>query len=284
MTIRLVTATTLPHPDSESALLIDALAARGAVATMAAWDSAADDPADDPADDWRSAGSIILRSPWNYADHIDAFCVWGRAVSALAPFWNPWPLIEWNCHKGYLAKLGAAGVAIPPTRVVPAGDDLALTAGDAGADGRIVVKPAIGAGARGAVRGLPGDPVFAARTDHDRIVQPFMPEIAAGETSLIYFGGVFSHAVTKRPAAADWRVQPQYGGSLQPCVPAADIIALADAALAAAPHATLYARVDIVRMAGRPVLMELELIEPELFLHECAAAAGQLADALLARL
>jgi hypothetical protein len=110
------------------------------------------------------------------------------------------------------------------------------------------------------------------------MLQPFVPEVsAAGEWSLLFLGGRFSHAVRKRPAAGDYRVQWEFGGTAETGVPANQVIADAEGVLAAVPGRPLYARVDGVERGGRLVLMELELIEPHLFLGWDASAAGRLA-------
>jgi len=117
------------------------------------------------------------------------------------------------------------------------------------------------------------------------MVQPFVHSIAeAGEVSMIYFGGVFSHAICKRPAAGDYRVQDLYGGTVHAHTPTAAERRLAEAVLAQAPAATTYARVDLVSHEGRPALMELEAIEPELFLGATPDAAANFAAELARRL
>src|SRR5204862_3736273 len=107
----------------------------------------------------------------------------------------------------------------------------------------------------------------------DALVQPFVHEVEHGEVSLMYFGGVLSHAVRKRPGAGDFRVQAEHGGSVQAHVPTDAEREVARAALAAVPVAATYARIDLVTTAGGPLLMEAELIEPELFLPFAAGAA-----------
>jgi glutathione synthase/RimK-type ligase-like ATP-grasp enzyme len=131
------------------------------------------------------------------------------------------------------------------------------------------------------------DPACAAHLEAllaggDVLVQPFIPSVAAdGEVSLIYFGGQFCHAIRKRPAEGDFRVQDMYGGTVHAYSPAADEVELATIALAATPAPTTYARVDIVRLPdGRPAVMELELIEPELFLGATPDAAMRFAEVL----
>ena len=135
------------------------------------------------------------------------------------------------------------------------------------------MKPAIGAGANGAMKARKDDPALARHLadilqSKDALAQPFVPSVAeSGEVSLVYFGGRYSHAIRKLPAKGDFRVQNQHGGTLHPHEPTSRELAVGEAALAAAPMPATYARVDLVEWEGNPVVMELEMIEPELFLR-----------------
>lgn len=200
---------------------------------------------------------------------------------------NPVPVLRWNSDKAYLADLGRQGVAVVPTIEVAALDETALAgARDALGSGEIIVKPPISAGADGTHRLAPGASVPADALGQRRLVQPFMPGILqAGEYSLFFFGGRYSHAIVKRPAAGDFRVQPQFGGHEEAWEANAAARRLAAAALAAAPAPPVYARIDMVEGgAGELAIMELELIEPQLFLHlapdEGAAFGAAVADVL----
>ena len=155
------------------------------------------------------------------------------------------------------------------------------------------MKPAVSGGAHRTWRASPGEPADEARLsamagDGTVLIQPLVDEIERdGEWSLIFFDGRFSHAVIKRPRSGDFRVQKEHGGTVEPIVPSASIIADAARAIAAASAAgetPLYARVDGCVVDGTLMLMELELLEPELFLRTDAAAGDRLASALLARL
>ena len=198
---------------------------------------------------------------------------WAAALdawtAAAVPLANPAALLRWNTDKRYLGELAAKGVAIVPTLFAEALTDAELASGHARFGAEIIIKPAISGGADGTYRlgadgPLPGD--VAGQT---MLIQPMMPAITEeGEYSLFYFGGQFSHAILKRPAQGDFRVQEQFGGREIAVAAPAEAHALAKASLAAAPEAALYARVDMVRGPdGDFRLMELELIEPALFLH-----------------
>lgn len=276
MDVILATATRLPRPDEDDAPLHVALAARGARAATVAWD--------DPAADW-SARAVVLRSTWNYVPNLAAFLPWVERTAAATALWNPAPVVRWNHHKGYLLELAARGVTVTPTRLLPRG---AQTDVDAllGEWPDLVLKPAVSAGSFGTLR-VRGDHhaarahLAAFQAERDLLAQPYLPSVEEhGERSLVWIDGVFSHAVRKAPRFAGDR-QAITG----PVEIAADERALAEAALATAPGPLLYARVDVARDAdGRPCVMELELIEPSLFLSFGAGAADRLAAAILRRL
>jgi glutathione synthase/RimK-type ligase-like ATP-grasp enzyme len=188
---------------------------------------------------------------------------------------NPVRVLRWNSDKAYLAELDAAGIATVPTRVSAAlaRKDLENARAEFGTD-ILVIKPPISGGADGTFRLAASDPVPPSVAGKRMMIQPFLPSIAAeGEYSLFYFGGIFSHSIIKRPAAGDFRVQDQFGG-YEDAVAAPDTAkALAEAALKATSAITntgalAYARVDMLRDGeGNFRLMELELIEPSLFVR-----------------
>lgn len=208
---------------------------------------------------------------WGYQRDVAGwYALLDRLAGEGLPVVNPVPVLRWNSDKAYLAELGAKGVAVVPTVEVDALDDASLTeAMSELATDEIVVKPAISGGADGTHRILPGAPIPADALGQRRLVQPMMPGILIeGEYSLFFFGGKFSHAIVKRPASGDFRVQEQFGGRETACEVGDAAQALAAQALAAAPAPPVYARVDMVgNAAGRLHIMELELIEPSLFLH-----------------
>jgi glutathione synthase/RimK-type ligase-like ATP-grasp enzyme len=282
MDVRLVTAREIPAPDRESPRVAEALRALGLAAEVVAWD--------DPAVDWRGARAHVIRSTWNYPARLAAFLAWAERTGAVGTLWNPAPAVRWNAHKGYLCELAARGLPVVPTELVPRGDARPLAALLAARGWRdAVAKPAVGLGAAGAARlraGAAGEAHLAALlAQGDALVQPFVESLPReGELSLVYFGGALRHAVRKHPAPGDFRVQEHAGGRTRPADAAADELAAAEAVLAAAPAPLLYARVDLVRIGGRPHLSELELIEPSLYLEHLpgghAAFARAIAEAL----
>ena len=203
------------------------------------------------------------------------------------PMLNPPALLRWNSDKSYLEQLAAAGVPTVASRTVQALDEAALTAARDTFGDELVVKPLVSASADNTFRIGPDDPIPASVHGKRMLVQPFMPSIAEhGEFSLMLFGGTFSHAIVKRPKPGDFRVQPHLGGSETPCEPPEGAIALAKAALAAAPAPATYARVDMVAGDGGALqIMELELIEPALWLQHApdgGAAFGAAIKAAIA--
>jgi glutathione synthase/RimK-type ligase-like ATP-grasp enzyme len=223
---------------------------------------------------------------WGY--HLD-YARWlaflESAEQARLPLVNPPALLRWNSDKAYLAELGDAGVPTVPTMAVESCSDADLEEARRrfGADW-LVIKPPVSASAMGAHRIGAGDDLPAESRGKPMIVQPLIEEIArTGEFSLMLFDGEFSHAVIKRPRSGDFRVQEYHGGETRPCdAPPAGAIALAQTALAAAPQHATYARVDTVPDdEGTLRIMELELIEPALFLDHAPDAGAAFASSIL---
>jgi glutathione synthase/RimK-type ligase-like ATP-grasp enzyme len=195
---------------------------------------------------------------------------------------NPPALLRWSSDKSYLAELAAAGIATVASQTVEALDDAALAKARATFGDQLVVKPLVSAAADDTFRLSGDDPIPSSVHGKRMLVQPFMPSIAkSGEYSLMLFGGQFSHCIVKRPKAGDFRVQPHLGGSETPCPPPTGAVALAQAALAAAPAAATYARVDMIEAEDRSLqIMELELIEPALWLQHAPDQGMAFAQAI----
>ena len=200
------------------------------------------------------------------------------------PIANPVPLLRWNSDKRYLAELGGRGIAVIPTRLVEALDETALAEARADFGDTLVIKPPVSAAADGTHKLGIADPIPEAAKGRTMMVQPFLPSVASeGEYSLMLFGSRFSHAIVKRPKSGDYRVQPHLGGTEQPCPPPDGAIELAQAALAAAPATALYARVDMVRdQTGQLAIIELELIEPALWLQHAPDGGASFGSAVRA--
>jgi glutathione synthase/RimK-type ligase-like ATP-grasp enzyme len=195
---------------------------------------------------------------------------------------NPPEVLRWNADKSYLARFAAAGAPVVPTLFVERLDEAALheAAARFGTDA-LIAKPRVSASAFQTIRWWPGTKL-AGGPDRAAILQPFLTDIeAGGELSLIYLGGAFSHAIRKRPQPGDFRVQPEYDGIITPHDPLPEEYEAAEAALRAADADLLYARVDLVRdVKGATVLMEIELVEPDLYLEHHPAAPAAFARAV----
>lgn len=220
---------------------------------------------------------------WGY--HLDV-ARWQAVLAAWPhdrPLFNPPALMAWNTRKTYLRDLDAAGIPIVPSIFGPADADTVAAAFDHFAVDQVVAKPQVSGGSWLTQRLRPGDAVEAIA---DAIIQPFLPAVGdEGELSFLFVGGTFSHAVRKVAAPGDFRIQPQFGGAFTRFEPDPGDLALAKRVIAAAPHEPLYARVDLIRRPdGTLALMELEAIEPDLYLDHGDDVPGKLADALLARL
>lgn len=282
MRIAFVTYAGLPALSPDDLLAIRPLAARGVHAEPAAWD--------DPAVSWTSYDGLVVRSAWNYHTRPDAFRGWIETIESLrVPMWNPPALLRWNANKAYLRDLERNGVDIVPTRWIERGTRVSLReALEDVASPNVVIKPAVSASAyetwrvdRDQLR-AEDESRFGSLTGRGTVmIQPFVPELARdGEWSLMFFRGRFSHAVLKRPAAGDFRVQHEHGGLAEPRTPPPDLVTSGERIVSLAPTKSLYARVDGVMVDGRFVLMELELLEPSLFLGSAPGAADRFADAI----
>ena len=234
---------------------------------------------------------LVLRSTWDYHLRFEAFLAWVDSVeTAGLPLWNPPTTVRWNVDKKYLLDVEARGIPVVPTRHAARGSGVALAALlRESAWAEAVVKPSVSGGAFETWRAGPGEADtrrFAGQlATMDCLVQPFLPElVSAGEWSLLFFRSRYSHAVLKRPVSGDFRVQEEFGGAFAAAQPPPGVLSAAGAALEAAGHETLYARVDGVVRGDRFEVMELELVEPSLFLGTATGAAERFAEAILAGL
>ncbi|MFD3574853.1 RimK family alpha-L-glutamate ligase [Streptomyces sp. NPDC058644] len=278
-TIALVTS----RPQLETGLdrdlpeLARSLGAAGADVATVSWD--------DPEADWERFDLVVIRSAWDYSERVTEFVAWAGRVARLTVLANPASVVRWNTDKRYLEELAGAGVPVVPTRYLAPDDTVEVPD-----DGEFVVKPTSGAGARYAGRYGKGEREAAVRHIErmhgeglTAMVQPYMPRIdETGERALVYVGGRFLHAIQKGAVLApgtayDDEKMPH--PDLRPWQPTPAELAVAERALAAVPGSPelLYARVDLVDGADDegPCVMELELVEPNLFLdlHQASLAA-----------
>jgi glutathione synthase/RimK-type ligase-like ATP-grasp enzyme len=280
--LTLATSAVIPgiHPDD--VYLVTSLKRLGIEATACVWN--------DPSVDWSRFDAVLMRTTWDYFKHYQAFKLWLDRLPI--PTINNLPLLRWNSEKRYLLELEQHGVDIIPTRITSA-SGLSGVLSDFFAR-EIVVKPTVSGAAWHTVRGVVGEAAFERSVrelprDLDYMVQPFVPEIVSdGEWSLMFFDGRYSHAVIKRAATGDYRVQSDFGGSADAAEPDAAIIASAQGVLSAVASIghvdQAYARVDGVVVAGRFLLMELEMVEPLLHLNNRPDVAERFAGNLHRRL
>lgn len=258
MRVVLASCSRLPLGDGDEEALVAALESDGVDVVWQPWGAETE------------ADLVVLRTTWDYPDHLDEFLTWCAGVPVLA---NPLPVVRWNIDKSYMAELAAHGVAVVPTAVVRPGEEPDFPQGE------FVVKPAVGAGSRGAGR----------FTDHAEarahlsalgvkaLVQPYQSSVDAhGETALVFFAGEYSHSFHKGPMLAQGLAEAESGlyveerlGSVEPSSAqvelANQVLDVAASLLSLRREDFLYARVDVVSgPGGEPLLLELELTEPSL--------------------
>ena len=286
--IALATCLDMPTGDGDDLPLVQALSDRGHQVSMVPWNQ--------PGVDWAAFDATVLRATWDYTLRREEFLAWVASVPRL---YNPEPVVAPNTDKTYLAELADAGLPVVPTQLVPPGGELELPE-----SGEFVLKPSIGAGSRGVGR------FDAARPDaHQRarehaerlhalgrtvLLQPYLDAVDAdGETAMIFFDGVFSHAARKGPMLRP-DVRHQVDGealyieeNITPREPSAAELAVAERvfkhANAGLAEDLLYARIDLLPSPDGPVVVELELVEPSLFLLYADGAADRFAAAISAR-
>lgn len=299
--IALVSAREALPLDEDMPVLVPALEAAGVDVSTPSWD--------DPRVDWSTYDAAVLRSTWDYVERIDEFLDWCARCATATLLLNPPDVIRWNTDKHYLAQLARAGVPVVPTRFIEPGtfaerefDEFlqggasACAVGVAGDIEQFVVKPAIGAGSRDAARYRHEDVEPA--LDHLQrllaagrsvLLQPYLARVdEQGETAALYLGGEFSHSIRKGPLLhhgaglveglfAPEDIRPRAADSAERAVAAA-----AYAAIPFQPPA--YARIDMIRDdRGAPVVLELELTEPSLFLASAPGSAERFARHLVER-
>ena len=273
--IALASCTEFPRGLGGETDLPELLAERGgAEAVWAIWD--------DPAVDWGAFDLVVVRCTWDYPEHLDAFRAWVQATAMTSEVVNPPRIILGNLHKGYLSDLGPDAV---PTIVVPAGMTIDL---DALGWPSVVVKPAVAVGGNGAVRGATQHDLdaltLAPRGAVDVVVQPYLDRVERdGETSIVCLDGQPTHAVRKKPAVGEFRIHEHRGGTAELIPLQPDLADLASRILDRLPLQPAIARVDLLPYEDRAYVMELELVEPYLWLELAPAAAYRLADSLVRR-
>ncbi|MBO3700031.1 RimK family alpha-L-glutamate ligase [Roseivirga sp. E12] len=277
----LPTTTNVKNILTEDGLVVDALAANGYRVTRKSWS--------DPEFDWSSTKAVLFRTTWDYFDRFEEWKNWLNTTSKLTKMINPYELINWNMDKHYLGDLERKGVNIPATRYIEIGERTSLKGLiDETGWTNCILKPCISGASRHTYKLNLGN-----IEDHESIfqeliaveammLQPFQKNIVEkGEVSLMVMGGEFTHGVLKVAKPGDFRVQDDFGGTVEVYHPSPEEISFAEKAVVACDPHPDYARVDIIRdNDNKLALIELELIEPELWFRLNPKAATVLAKSL----
>ena len=274
MRIALATWSRLPNLNDGDRVFMQALTARGVSATPAVWDADTD---------WAAYDAVVIRSCWDYHRRHDEFLAWiERVEGAGVRVLNDPALLRWNAHKGYLAELEAKRIPIVPTLIA---DDRSLTNQVAAARARgwstLVIKPAVSASAEGVIVVGPDQPAPSPeQPGRDFLIQPFIEKLRTfGEIDLIYFGGEYSHGVRRKSSVVPGRGEKPIPFDVPPSIREAG-----DSVLRALTPSPTYCRVDFARHQDETLLMEVELIEPDLFLEHSPGAPERFAAAVIASL
>lgn len=282
--IAIATSSELPELFGGEKLLIPALQALGYTVSVEVWDRAEVD--------WSRFDIVLVRCTWDYHEKLDRFMKWLEVLQrSRCLVLNDISTLSWNLDKRYLFELAKRGAKIIPGLCLEPSDfrgvsELMRVLGSQ----ELVVKPVQSAGAWRTLR-LRGDDAESVvdfnqwRREQVFLVQAFMPEIIEeGEWSLVFFDGKYSHSLLKRAKQGDFRVQSDHGGSVESCKASTALQRQATDILKLLPNMPCYARVDGICRRGEFYLMELELVEPELFLEVDLEAPDRLASAIKNRI
>lgn len=279
--VALATAARLPQGAEDAAVLIDAVEHEGGRAETVIWT--------DQSIDWSMYDIAMLHSPWDYSGQVEKFLAWIDEISVQTNLVNPASLVHWNADKSYLIDLAAAGVEISPSAFFSRGQDITVPALEDrfGTSKEFVLKPSVGAGGRRISRlASTQDVVAMARSemaDEPCIVQLFEQSIkSSGELSAIYVDGAVTHAVQKKAAANEFRIHERYGGDTTAIFLQAWMTTFAENVVARLPERARIARIDFVVPEDRPpIVMEVEVIEPDLYLRTSLSGCRQVARLLV---
>jgi glutathione synthase/RimK-type ligase-like ATP-grasp enzyme len=271
--IALATCARLPNLTVNDQALIPVFNQKNVFAEAVVWD--------DPVIDWTQYDAIIIRNVWDYFEKYEAFLRWLNKIKTLnIKILNSFDTVLENSHKFYLRAFEQKGIAIIPTLFSEETNKMNSAQIQEKGWGKFVVKPAVSAGSylTEIFENTEDDfKKFEEKTQHgDWLIQPFMPEIVeSGEVSMIFIGGKYSHAILKMPTNGDFRVQSQFGGQYSNYEPNAAILETAQGIISSLNMPLLYGRVDGIIKEYQFLLMELELIEPDLYFeHHVPALAN----------
>lgn len=287
MDVALITCSEWPRLSHSDRILQRALATRGIEACPLIWN--------DPAVDWSRPLISVLRSPWDFYSQHSAFLEWARHVSQMHTLWNPFPLLHWNSHKDYLRDLAEQGIPIIPTLWLMQGSSANLEQlMQEHHWSQVVIKPAISSNAYGTIQVAEEEAASDGQlyldhmlTLHDMLIQPFFPAVLSkGERSLIFINGEVTHAVLRPPirAVSHSQASSPHAATLTTeklIVPHEEELRLAHKIIHLLPSRVLFARIDLVDdIDGQLCVMEVELIDPKLWLDLMPVAVERFADAI----
>ena len=258
--------------DEQMGKLVPALAAHGVGCELVEWRGA-----DRRADEFAAVMPLLC---WDYWDHREEFLRTMERAAERTKVFNAPDTLRWNTDKSYLDELGSKGARLIPTEVVERfSDEAAMNAYAAFGTNTLVVKPLVGGGAWRQALLKQGEPLppESELPPAETMIQPFLPSVVEeGETSMLFFGGKFSHALQKTARSGDYRIQSQYGGREVPIVPEPEVAEFARSQLALLDETPLYARVDLLRgLDGEMCLIEMEMVEPYLYLGLSEGEGGE---------
>ena len=244
----------------------------------------------DPDFDWGSTKAVIFRTTWDYFERYEEWTNWLAQKSKVTQMINPYPLVQWNMDKHYLRDLQRRGINIPETHYIEISETVMLShLMEQKGWPKAILKPCFSGAARHTYK-IEGQVSQEMETVFQELIakeammlQPFQENVVKhGEVSLMVMGGQFTHAVLKIAKAGDFRVQDDFGGTVHDYTPSKEEIAFAEKAVAACDPSPSYARVDIIRdNENEFALIELELIEPELWFRMRPQAADVLAKSII---
>ncbi|MFT3747357.1 MAG: hypothetical protein QM768_03535 [Agriterribacter sp.] len=247
---------------------------------------------DNPAVDWKKYDVMLLKTPWDYHEKYTQFITWLDKTESLGiKMFNDFHLVRWNMDKHYLETIAGTGLPVIPSIFLNKGWNGELSSLFKKLQAtKLIIKPCISGGSKNTIViysntiADQADNILSLLSQGDFIAQPLMPQIEEGEWSFIFFNGRHSHTVIKKPKAGDFRVQQIYGGTIVPVNPGQALIKSAEAYVQQFAGDALYARVDGIMVNGHFILMELELIEPFLYLSYGNGAVENYYTALIAKL
>lgn len=267
------------HAWMEDELLSQALLQRGCATDRVDWQQQTP---------WQNYDAVVIRSTWNYHEYYHDFLRWIETVSTSTVLINSANLLIWNSDKHYLNDLHRDGIPTIPTVFCKKGSTPALqSCFDSDA---LVIKPVVSASSMDTHKvdkSADSEHLLTTLTrKQDMMIQPFMTGVLKdGELSMVFFDGVYSHAVRKVNQTGDFRVQQEFGGRLVREDPSAAHLALAQQVINSCLETPVYARVDVVQdNEGKPCVSEVELVEPELWMQQHPLAAGFFAEAICSRI